>query len=110
MVMPSRYETFGLVALESMSYGKPVLHFELPWLRWMAGKGNVGVPPFDVERLAHEIARLSADRRARRELGRQACLAAQEYTWEQMTSRYLALVRQLPAPVRRARRRIRHDR
>ncbi|MFC4472673.1 glycosyltransferase [Streptomyces xiangluensis] len=95
MVMPSRHETFGLVALESMSYGKPVLHFELPWLRWMAGKGNVGVEPFDVERLAAQINRLSEDERTRRDLGRQAYLAAQEYSWEKMTGRYLDLVRQL---------------
>lgn len=98
MVMPSRHETFGLVALESMSYGKPVLHFELPWLRWMAGKGNVGVPPFDVDRLAKELKRLSEDEQLRRDLGRQAYLSAQDYTWEKMADRYRNLVRLILTP------------
>ncbi|MFJ8082502.1 glycosyltransferase [Streptomyces sp. NPDC096205] len=97
MVMPSRYETFGLVALESMAHGKPVIHFALPWLRWMAGKGNVGVPPFDADRLAEEIARLAAHQDVRRALGRQAHRAAGDYTWEAMTGSYLALVRSLLA-------------
>ncbi|MGC0333604.1 glycosyltransferase involved in cell wall biosynthesis/O-antigen/teichoic acid export membrane protein [Streptomyces sp. SAI-170] len=97
MVMPSRYETFGLVALESMAHGKPVIHFALPWLRWMAGKGNVAVPPFDADRLAEEIARLAAHQDVRRALGRQAHRAAAGYTWEAMTGSYLALVRDLLA-------------
>ncbi|WP_149182504.1 glycosyltransferase [Streptomyces sp. TRM49041] len=98
MVMPSRHETFGLVALESMSYGKPVLHFELPWLHWMSDKGNVGVPPFDVDGYAEQIRRLAADAGARRDLGRRAHQASQYYTWDRMTGRYLALVRQLLTP------------
>jgi glycosyltransferase involved in cell wall biosynthesis len=95
MVMPSRSETFGLVSLESMAHGKPVIHFDLPSLDWMRGKGNVGVPPFDVDRLAKEIGRLAADADARRALGRQAYLAAQSYTWDKMTGRYLDLVRKV---------------
>lgn len=110
MVMPSRRETFGLVALEGMSYGKPVLHFELPCLRWMSGKGNVGVPPFDVERLADQIDRLSSDARTRQRLGRQAYLASRQYTWERMTGRYLTLVRQLSNSETAARQEVRHDR
>jgi glycosyltransferase involved in cell wall biosynthesis len=97
MVMPSRYETFGLVALESMAHGKPVIHFTLPWLRWMSGKGNIGVPPFDTDRMAEEIARLAAHQDLRRALGRQAHQAAGHYTWEAMTGSYLALVRELLA-------------
>ncbi|MBN0048229.1 glycosyltransferase [Streptomyces actuosus] len=93
MVMPSRSETFGLVALESMAHGKPVIHFDLPSLRWMDGKGNVGVPPFDVEAMAKEIGRLASDPDVRRALGRQAHTASQRYTWESMTGHYADLVR-----------------
>ncbi|MFJ9723878.1 glycosyltransferase [Streptomyces sp. NPDC101209] len=93
MVMPSRTETFGLVALESMAHGKPVLHFDLPSLDWMEGKGNVGVPCFDVDRMAEEIGRLAADADLRRALGRQAHRAARHYTWEAMAERYADTVR-----------------
>ncbi|MGW6566761.1 glycosyltransferase [Streptomyces sp. NPDC054975] len=95
LVMPSRHETFGLVALEGMSYGKPILHFDLPALRWMRGGGDVAVPPFDVAALGDQMRMLASDERARRALGRQAGSAAQRYTWDEMTGRYLALTRRL---------------
>ena len=68
VVQPSRQETFGMVALEGMSYGKPVVHFDLPALRWM--DGDVRVPPFDVSALAGEMRYLAGDHAARCDLGR----------------------------------------
>ncbi|MFD7321595.1 glycosyltransferase [Streptomyces sp. NPDC059875] len=106
LVMPSRHETFGLVALEGMSYGKPILHFDLPALRWMSDGGDVTVPPFDVVALGHRMRMLATDEAARRTLGRQAGQAAQRYTWDEMTGRYLALAHRLvdaPAAGRRPR-------
>ncbi|MFF5789227.1 glycosyltransferase [Streptomyces sp. NPDC012693] len=108
LVMPSRHETFGLVALEGMSYGKPVLHFDLPALRWMRDGGDVAVPPFDVAAFGRRMTELATDAALRRRLGRRAGLAAQRYTWDEMTGRYLALAHRLvdaPAAVRRPGRR-----
>ena len=93
VVLPSRHETFGLAALEGMSCGKPVVHFDLPSLRWM--DGDVRVPPFDVSALAAEMRELADDETARRELGRTAQAAAQRYGRDETADRYLTLVRQL---------------
>jgi len=108
LVMPSRHETFGLVALEGMSYGKPVLHFDLPSLRWMRDGGDVAVPPFDVAAFGARMTELATDTALRRRLGHRAGIAARHYTWDEMTGRYLALSHRLldsPAAVRRPRRR-----
>ena len=78
VILPSRHETFGLAALEGMSYGKPVVHFDLPALRWM--DGDVRVPPFDVGALAREMRHLAGDEAARRELGRTAHAALRSGT------------------------------
>jgi glycosyltransferase involved in cell wall biosynthesis len=94
LVLPSRYESFGVAALEAMSCGKPVLHFDVPGLRWMRGGGDVAVPPFDVDELANKICELAEDEELRRRLGREAHLAARSYSWEETTARYRSLVLQ----------------
>lgn len=93
LVLPSRHETFGLVALEAMSRGKPVVHFDLPTLRWM--DGDVRIPPYDMGAVATQMRELAGDQIARRELGRTAHAAAQRYSRDETADRYLALVQEL---------------
>lgn len=96
VVVPSRYESFGLAALEGMAYGKPVVHFDLPALRWMAG--DVRVPSFDVDALADGMRKLAGDETARHELGRAAQAVAQRYGRREAADRYRVLVQQLLHP------------
>ena len=91
LVMPSRFETFGLVALEAMSHGKPVIHFDLPQLRWTAG-GAVRVAPFDDSALAREMDRLATDVNARYLLGCAARGVAESHRWDVVVDRYRELV------------------
>jgi glycosyltransferase involved in cell wall biosynthesis len=93
VMMPSRFETFGLSALEGMSYGKPVVHFDLPTLNWTGG--SVRIPAFDVDVLAAEMRNLAENSDARRKLGYAAHEAALRYGDDETSNRYLALVRQL---------------
>ncbi len=88
--MPSRHEPFGTSALEGMSYGKPVVHFDLPSLGWM--DGDINVPAFDIEALANEIRRLVEDRDARRKLGLTARAAARHFEPEQIAARYMSVI------------------
>ena len=57
VVVPSRHETFGLVAIDALASGTPVIAFDIPCLREIlpAGTGWL-VTPFDVTAFAHEIA------------------------------------------------------
>ncbi|MFJ2961429.1 glycosyltransferase [Streptomyces collinus] len=105
LVLPSRSESFGLVALEAMSHGKPVVHFDLPTLRWMDGGGNVTVPAFDVEALGRRLRALTADEETRRRLGHLAHRAARWLSWDRTTGQYRSLVQELldrPAAAGRA--------
>ncbi|MET3901860.1 glycosyltransferase family 4 protein [Paenarthrobacter sp. 4246] len=57
VVVPSRHETFGLVAIDALAAGTPVIAFDIPCLREIlpAGTGWL-VTPFDVTAFAHQIA------------------------------------------------------
>ena len=57
VVVPSRHETFGLVAIDALASGTPVIAFDIPCLREIlpAGTGWL-VTPFDVTAFAHQIA------------------------------------------------------
>jgi len=94
VMMPSRAETFGIVALEGMVCGKPVMHFDLPTLCWM--DGDVRVAPYDVDALAGEIRNLADDKAVRYKLGRAGYAAARQLGGvEKMADRYLAMAQEL---------------
>ncbi|MFJ5958163.1 glycosyltransferase family 4 protein [Paenarthrobacter sp. NPDC092416] len=58
VVMPSRHETFGLVAIEALAAGTPVIAFNIPCLREIIPDGAGWlVDAFDVAALAEEISR-----------------------------------------------------
>ena len=63
VVMPSRYESFGLVAAEGVAAGAPVVAFALPSLREILEPlGGRLVPPFDVDAFAAAIRAALAER------------------------------------------------
>ena len=93
VIMPSHYESFGMVALEAMACGTPVIASEVGGLAFLVRDGVTGfhVPDHDPVALASAIARLAQDSALRERLGRQAHQYAQQYRWECIADRLLAL-------------------
>ena len=48
LLVPSRYETYGMSAIEAAGYGIPTVHVDTPHVREGIGDGAVLVPPMDV--------------------------------------------------------------
>jgi phosphatidylinositol alpha-mannosyltransferase len=102
MVVPSRYETFCLTALEAMAHGRPVVTFDLERLAWIGADAGLTVPAFDARALGAAIRRLVDDAALRAELGRGARARSRAFDRRIVEDRYSALVAELLAPDRPA--------
>ena len=61
LAIPSRWEGFGLVAVEAMAAGVPIVASDVPGLREVVEGAALLVPPGDVAALSAALTRLSAD-------------------------------------------------
>lgn len=91
VVMPSHYESFGMVALEAMACGTPVIASDVGGLSHLVRDGETGfhVPSGDHLALASTLARLLQDDALRLRLGEQATYWAQNYSWAKIGDRVL---------------------
>jgi len=100
-VLPStaKSEAFGLVQIEAMSYGKPVINTNLPGgVPYVSIDGITGltVPPSDAEALAAALQRLIDDKKLRLEFGYNAYERVQkEFTERVMLDRAMTLYQRL---------------
>ncbi len=100
VVVPSHYESFGMVALEAMACGTPVVASQVGGLAFLVQDGVTGyhVPVGDPEILADRLETLLTDETLRQRMGAQAALFAQDYAWEhiaaQIVSQYEDLLSQ----------------
>jgi len=89
VIVPSHYESFGMVALEAMSCGTPVVASQVGGLAFLIQDGVTGyhVPVGDPEALCDRITALLENPRLREEMGQKAAEFAMGYRWENITMR-----------------------
>lgn len=93
VIVPSHYESFGMVALEAMACGTPVVASQVGGLAYLVQDGLTGyvVPDGDPQALAGRLAELIRNPALRRQLGQNATAYAQGYAWEKIAPRILEL-------------------
>lgn len=93
-LLPSRFEGFGLVIVESMASGVPVVSFDCengPRSIITDGENGYLVPPFDINAYAEKVMYLMRNEELRKRLGSNALKSASQYDidkvgfqWEQL--------------------------
>ncbi|HEX7586798.1 MAG TPA: glycosyltransferase, partial [Anaerolineae bacterium] len=98
VVMPSLYESFGMVALEAMACGTPVVASDVGGLSYIVRDGETGflVPEGDPRALADCLGQLLHDPALRARLGRRGIEVAREYAWPRITDQIELLYGSLP--------------
>lgn len=87
VLMSSRFETFGMVAVEAQAAGAPVIAFDAGPLREVAGGGGARlVKAFDVAAFAAEIVALVEDNTNNARLREQGRQWAMRYNWDTIAS------------------------
>lgn len=93
------FESFGLILLEAMAAGKPIVTCDIPGYRTVMADGQEGlmVPPEDEEALARALIRLLRDPAARQVMGQRGRAKAQAYAWERVSEQVLIYYQELLA-------------
>jgi len=98
VIVPSHYESFGMVALEAMACGTPVVASQVGGLAFLVQDGITGfvVPDGNPEILADRLTRLILEPNLSEKLGQQAAAYAQDYAWPKIAARILQLYQMIP--------------
>jgi len=97
VVMPSHYESFGMVALEAMACGTPVIASQVGGLAYLVKDGETGffVPAQDPEALAEKLRLIFVEHGLRARMGAQAVAYAQNFRWEGITAQIAKIYEQM---------------
>ena len=95
-VVPSLYEPFGLVALEALACGTPVVASKVDGLPEIVedGKSGLLVPPNDPKALADALITLLTNEPLRRELAAGARRRAEKFSLSQRRNNLIKLLRE----------------
>ncbi len=98
VVMPSHYESFGMVALEAMACGTPVVASQVGGLAYLIQDGETGyhVRDQEPEELADRLYDLLSNDSLHAEMSLKAAAYAKKYSWQVIAERieqvYLAVI------------------
>jgi D-inositol-3-phosphate glycosyltransferase len=95
--MPSHYESFGIVALEAMACGIPVIASQVGGLAFLVQDGVTGyqVPDDDHNALCEKLTALLGNASLRRRMGRNAAKYARNYAWEKIAKKIIGVYKEL---------------
>ncbi len=88
VVQPTKYESFGYVALETLAVGKLLVCFEIPGFRWIPDNLILKLKPVGVKSLYKGLDHAIRSKELRNEGKEKRRAFARNYSWDNITSQF----------------------
>lgn len=87
-ILPSRFETFSMVALETLARRIPLVTFDIAGLNWMPKEAVITVPCFQTKILSSAIFTLATSKEKRDAISRNIPNLGDEFNWDNIALKY----------------------
>jgi len=94
-IIPSFYEGFGLIGLESMACGTPVVSSNTTSLPEVLGNGAIYFNPKDSKEIAKKIKLVLTDEKLYNELKKKGFKQVEKYSWRKMGEKTMGIYRKI---------------
>jgi glycosyltransferase involved in cell wall biosynthesis len=89
LVVPSRFETFSMVSLESLANKIPLVTFDIEGLKWLPATVRQKAKPFDIDNFADCILEVLENENLSENLKENGEWFSQKFNWEKVTEKYI---------------------
>lgn len=95
VVYPSLQEDFGMISIEAMACGAPLVASNAPSIPEIAGDAAIYFDPYDVEEMAERIERVLKDEELRTSLILKGKERVKSFSWEESARKLLDLIEEV---------------
>lgn len=95
VIIPSRFETFSLTALEAIMHQKPVICFDIPQLKWIPSKYALKIEPFRLPDLARGIDNIFTSRIKKQINNKDKKEYLEKFDWNNITAQFESHISQI---------------
>lgn len=95
VIVPSRFETFSLLAAEAIAHQIPLVTFTIPGLSWIPRKLRYVAPRLTARSLATTIASLSSNYQEAESRAKRAFTLLKPSTWTQVSEQYSQFIQKV---------------
>lgn len=88
IIIPSRFETFSISALEALTYGIPLIIFPIHGLDWVPSNACIRAKSLNAKALTLAMKQCLTDKKLQTSLKKNGIAFSKKYSWEAIANKY----------------------